>query len=294
MSLLDVTSRPAASAKSTKASSAIRHETVRSVTHWTDRLFSFTTTRDAGFRFRSGQFTMIGLEVDGRPVMRAYSIASAVYDDRLEFFSIKVPDGPLTSRLQHLVPDMQVLIGQKPTGTLVLDGLSAGRRLYLLGTGTGMAPFASIVRDPETYERFESVALVHGCRKAAETNYSALVVDQVMEDEFLGAEVRQQLAYYPTVTREAFRNSGRITDLLPSGKLNSDLGYPALDPALDRVMVCGSQGFNNDIVAYLNEHGFVEGNSGAPAHFVIEKAFVEPKASSLPARLAPARSGDHG
>jgi ferredoxin--NADP+ reductase len=294
MSLLDVTNRPAANAKATKAGSAIRREIVRSVTHWTDRLFSFTTTRDAGFRFRSGQFTMIGLEVDGRPLMRAYSIASAVYDDRLEFFSIKVPDGPLTSRLQHLAPGMQVLIGQKPTGTLILDGLSAGRRLYLLGTGTGVAPFASIMRDPETYERFESVALVHGCRKVAETNYSALIVDQLMEDEYLGADARQQLAYYPTVTREAFRNSGRITDLLLSGRLGSDLGYPALDPALDRVMVCGSQSFNSDLVAYLNARGFVEGSSGEPAHFVIEKAFVEPKGSGPSARLASAPSEHHG
>jgi ferredoxin/flavodoxin---NADP+ reductase len=294
MSLLDVTSRPAASAKSAKAASAIRHEIVRSVTHWTDRLFSFTTTRDAGFRFRSGQFTMIGIEVDGRPLMRAYSIASAVYDGRLEFFSIKVPDGPLTSRLQHLEPGMEVLIGQKPTGTLILDGLLAGRCLYLLGTGTGVAPFVSIVRDPETYERFESVALVHGCRKVAETNYSASVIDQLMEDEFLGADARQQLDYYPTVTREAFRNSGRITDLLLSGELNSDLGHPALDPALDRVMVCGNQSFNSDIVAYLSERGFVEGSSGEPAHFVIEKAFVEPKGSRLPAQLTPARSEDHG
>lgn len=294
MSLLDVTSKPAASAKAAKTSSTIRREIVQSVTHWTDRLFSFTTSRDAGFRFRSGQFTMIGLEVDGRPLMRAYSIASAVYDNRLEFFSIKVPDGPLTFRLQHIEPGMEVLIGQKPTGTLILDGLSAGRRLYLLGTGTGVAPFASIARDPETYERFESVALVHGCRKVAETNYSALVVDQLMEDEFLGADARQQLVYYPTVTRETFRNSGRITDLLLSGNLSSGLGYPALDPALDRVMVCGSQSFNNDIVAYLTERGFVEGSSGEPAHFVIEKAFVEPKGSGLPAQPVAARSGDHG
>jgi ferredoxin/flavodoxin---NADP+ reductase len=186
MSLLDVTSKPAASATATKVARAIPCEIVLSVTHWTDRLFSFTTTRDAGFRFRSGQFTMIGLEVDGRPLMRAYSVASAAYDDWLEFFSIKVPDGPLTSRLQHLVPGMQILVGHKPTGTLVMDSLSPGRRLYLLGTGTGIAPFASIVRDPEIYERFESVALVHGCRKVAETNYSAVVVAHLMNDKFLG------------------------------------------------------------------------------------------------------------
>jgi ferredoxin/flavodoxin---NADP+ reductase len=292
MSLLDVTSKPAASATATKAAGTIPCEIVLSVTHWTDRLFSFTTTRDAGFRFRSGQFTMIGLEVDGRPLMRAYSVASAAYDDRLEFFSIKVPDGPLTSRLQHLVPGMQILVGHKPTGTLVTDSLSPGRRLYLLGTGTGIAPFASIVRDPEIYERFESVALVHGCRKVAETNYSAVVVAHLMNDQFLGAEARQRLAYYPTVTREAFRNSGRVTDLLRSGKLNADLDYPALDPACDRVMLCGSQSFNRDMVAYLSERGFVEGSSAQPAHFVIEKAFVEPKAQ--PARHAPARSEDHG
>jgi ferredoxin/flavodoxin---NADP+ reductase len=292
MTLLDVAQKPAARTRAANPGKGIHCEIVLSVTHWTDRLFSFTTTRDAGFRFRSGQFTMIGLEVDGRPLMRAYSIASADYDDRLEFFSIKVPDGPLTSRLQHLVPGMQVLVGHKPTGTLVMDSLLPGRRVYLLGTGTGIAPFASIVRDPETYERFESVALVHGCRKVAETNYSAVVVAHLMNDQFLGAEARQRLAYYPTVTREAFRNSGRVTDLLLSGKLNSDLDYPSLDPAYDRVMLCGSQSFNSDMVAYLNERGFVEGSSDDPAHFVIEKAFVEPK--DLPARHAPARSEDHG
>jgi ferredoxin/flavodoxin---NADP+ reductase len=294
MTLLDVAQKPAARTRAANPGKGIHCEIVLSVTHWTDRLFSFTTTRDAGFRFRSGQFTMIGLEVDGRPLMRAYSIASADYDDRLEFFSIKVPDGPLTSRLQHLVPGMQVLVGHKPTGTLVMDSLLPGRRVYLLGTGTGIAPFASIVRDPETYERFESVALVHGCRKVAETNYSAVVVAHLMNDQFLGAEARQRLAYYPTVTREAFRNSGRVTDLLLSGKLNSDLDYPSLDPAYDRVMLCGSQSFNSDMVAYLNERGFVEGSSDDPAHFVIEKAFVEPTGSHLPARHAPTQSEDHG
>jgi ferredoxin--NADP+ reductase len=283
MSLLDTVNKLPARAAAANTGNGIHSEIVLSVTHWTDRLFSFTTTRDAGFRFRSGQFTMIGLEVNGRPLMRAYSVASAAYDDRLEFFSIKVPDGPLTSRLQHLVPGMQILVGHKPTGTLVMDNLSPGRRLYLLGTGTGIAPFASIVRDPETYERFESVALVHGCRKVAETNYSAVVVAHLMNDEFLGANARQRLAYYPTVTREAFRNSGRITDLLLSGKLSSDLGHPPLDLVCDRAMVCGSQSFNSDMVAHLNERGFVEGSSDEPAHFVIEKAFVEPKGRGLPA-----------
>ena len=281
--LLDIAGKPAASATAANPGNGIHCEIVPSVTHWTDHLFSLTT-RDAGFRFRSGQFTMIGLEVDGRPLMGAYSMASAAYDDRLEFFSIKVPDGPLTSRLQHLMPGMQILVGHKPTGPLVMDSLSPGRRLYLLGTGTGIAPFASIARDLEIYQRFESVALVHGCRKVGETNYSAVVVAHLMNDEFLGTNARQRLAYYPTVTREAFRNSGRITDLLLSSKLASDLGHPALDPACDRVMVCGSQSFDSDMVAYLKERGFVEGSSDEPAHFVIEKAFVE----------LPARSEDHG
>jgi ferredoxin/flavodoxin---NADP+ reductase len=193
------------------------------------------------------------------------------------------------------MPGMQIFVGHKPTGTLVMDSLSPGRRLYLLGTGTGIAPFASIVRGPQIYERFESIALVHGCRKVGETNYSAAVVAHLMNDEFLGACARHRLAYYPTVTREAFRNSGRITDLLLSGKLNSDLGHPALDPACNRVMMCGNQSFNSDMVAHLNQRGFVEGGSDEPAHFVIEKAFVEAKASGLAAaRHAPARSENHG
>jgi ferredoxin--NADP+ reductase len=281
--LLDIAGKPTASATAANPRNGIHCAIVLSVTHWTDRLFSLTTTRDAGFRFRSGQFTMIGLEVDGRPLMRAYSMASAAYDDRLEFFSIKMPDGPMTSRLQHLMPGMQILVGHKPTGPLVMDSLSPGRRLYLLGAGTGIVSRAS--RDPEIYQRFESVALVHGCRKVGETNYSAVVVAHLMNDEFLGTNTRQRLVYYPTVTREAFRNS--ITDLLLSGKLASDLGHPALDPAYDRVMVCGSQSFSSDMVAYLKERGFVEGSGDEPAHFVIEKAFVESKA-------LPARSEDHG
>lgn len=266
---------PTAGAAPPKAGSGIRREFVLSVTHWTSRLFSFTTTRNPGFRFHSGQFTMIGLEIDGRPIMRAYSIASAIYDDRLEFFSIKIPDGPLTFSLQRLEPGMQVLVSPKPTGTLVMDSLLEGRRLYLLGAGTGIAPFASIVRDPEIYGRYEEVVLVHGCREVAETKYSAFVVDQLLEDAFLGADARQRLTYYPTATREPFRHNGRITDLLQSGKLTSDLGHPPLDPDCDRVMVCGSQSFNADMIALLRERLFAEGSSGKPAHFVIEKAFVD-------------------
>jgi ferredoxin--NADP+ reductase len=273
---------PIAGAASSKARGGIRREFVLSVTHWTSRLFSFTTTRNPGFRFRSGQFTMIGLEVDGRSIMRAYSIASAVYDDKLEFFSIKIPDGPLTSNLQRLEPGMQVLVSPKPTGTLVTDSLLEGHRLFLLGTGTGIAPFASIVRDPETYDRYEEVVLAHGCREVAETKYSASVAAQLLEDAFLGADARQRLTYYPTATREPFRHNGRITDLLRSGKLTSDLGHPPLDPDCDRVMVCGSQSFNADMIALLHERAFAEGSSGKPAHFVIEKAFVDQPNNHLP------------
>jgi ferredoxin/flavodoxin---NADP+ reductase len=272
---LDSMTAPVTGGMAGKVASGVRRETVLSVTHWTDRLFSFVTTRDAGFRFRSGQFTMIGLEIDGRPLMRAYSIASAVYAENLEFFSIKVPDGPLTSRLQYLEPGSQLLVGHKPTGTLVLDSLSPGRRLYLLGTGTGIAPFASIARDPDVYERFERIVLVHGCRDAAETQYSADLIERLSDDEFLGEDVRRKLAYYPTATREAFRNNGRITDLLRSGKLCSDLGLPALDPSCDRTMLCGNQGFNAELTRDLTARGFIEGSGGAPAHFVIEKAFVD-------------------
>lgn len=255
--------------------SALRQETVLAVRHWTDSLFSFTATRDPSFRFASGQFTMIGVEVDGRPLLRAYSMASAHHEEHLEFFSIKVSDGPLTSRLQHLKPGDPILVGRKPTGTLIHDNLLPGRRLYLLSTGTGLAPFASICKDPEVYERFETIVLVHGCRQIAELGYGEALVADLRAHELFGALAREQLVYYPTVTREPFQNRGRITDLIAGGKLAADIGQPQFDVAEDRVMLCGSPTMLADLKDMLEARGFAEGSSGAPGHFVIEKAFVE-------------------
>ncbi|HZT19268.1 MAG TPA: ferredoxin--NADP reductase [Dongiaceae bacterium] len=250
-------------------------ERVLEVRHWTESLFSFSTTRDPGFRFRNGQFTMLGLEVEGRPLLRAYSMASANHEDRLAFFSIKVPDGALTSRLRHLKAGDSVMVGRKATGTLVLDNLLPGRRLYLLGTGTGLAPFLSIVKDPDTYERFERVVLVHGCRKIAELAYGETILRDLAGNEFLRELVAARLTYYPTVTREPFRNRGRITDLIASGRLSEDLGAPLVDPEADRLMLCGSPQMIADGRRLLEQRGFAEGSHAAPGHFVIEKAFVE-------------------
>ncbi len=255
--------------------SAFNEERVLSVRHWTDTLFSFTTTRDTAFRFKNGQFTMIGIRVDDKPLLRAYSVVSPNYDDKLEFFSIKVADGPLTSRLQHLKEGDPIIVSRKATGTLVLDNLQPGRRLYLLGTGTGLAPFLSIIRDPETYERFETVVLLHGCRQVAELAYGEMITQDLPNDEFLGEEIRQKLVYYPTVTREPFRNRGRITDLITSNQLGRDTGLPPLDRDEDRVMLCGSPQMLADLRVLLDDRGFEEGNHGEPGHYVIEKAFAE-------------------
>ena len=250
-------------------------ETVTGVHHWTPSLFSFTTTRDPAFRFLSGQFTMIGLAVDGKPLLRAYSMASPNYDEQLEFFSIKVADGPLTSRLQMIQEGDQVLVGRKAVGTLVQDSLTPGRTLFLLGTGTGLAPFVSIIRDPEVYDRFEHIVLVHGCREVAELAYGEQIVARLPDDELLGELVRPKLLYYPTVTREPFRNRGRITTLLQTDKLTSDLGLPPLNAETDRMMLCGSPAFLADMVALLDNAGFTEGSHSAPGSYVIEKAFVD-------------------
>ena len=255
--------------------SAFHEARVLSVHHWTDRLFSFTTTRDQAFRFKNGHFTMIGLPVNGKPLLRAYSVASANYEEHLEFFSIKVQDGPLTSRLQHLKVGDTILVGRKPTGTLLCDYLRPGKRLYLLSTGTGLAPFLSIIRDPETYERFEQVILVHGVRQVEELAYEDLITNQLPNHEFLGEIISQQLKYYPTVTREAYRNQGRVTDLIESGKLFADLGVPALNPAEDRVMICGSPEMLRDLKNMMEARGFEEGNTSTPGDFVIERAFAE-------------------
>jgi ferredoxin/flavodoxin---NADP+ reductase len=254
---------------------ACNQETVLSVRHWNEELFSFNVTRDKAFRFANGQFTMIGLEVNGRPLLRAYSMVSANYDESLEFLSIKVQNGPLTSRLQHIKPGDQVLVGTKPTGTLVLANLLPGKNLYLLSTGTGLAPFLSIIRDPETYEQFEKVILVHGCRQISDLAYRDRLTKELAEDEFLGEMVQEKLVYYPTVTREPFENRGRVTDLITSERLFRDVGTAPLDRASDRVMLCGSPAMLADLRGLLQERGYVEGNHGEPGDFVIEKAFVE-------------------
>ena len=255
--------------------SAFNEETVLSVHHWTDRLFSFTTTRDMSLRFLNGHFTMIGLRVNGKPLLRAYSVASPNHQETLEFLSIKVQDGPLTSKLQHIQVGDRIIVGKKPTGTLVIDYLLPGKRLYLMSSGTGLAPFMSIIRDPATYEKFAEVVLVHGVREVAELAYRDTITTELPQDEFLGEMVSAQLRYYPTVTREAFEHTGRITDLIESGKLFTDLGVPPINPAEDRVMICGSPGLLRDLKGMLEVRGFKEGNTSTPGDFVIERAFVE-------------------
>ncbi|QTL05347.1 ferredoxin--NADP reductase [Aquabacter sp. L1I39] len=255
--------------------SNLNEETVKSVHHWTDRLFSFTTTRDPGFRFLNGQFVMIGLMVDNKPLLRAYSMASANYEEDLKFFSIKVQNGPLTSRLQHLKVGDKILVGRKATGTLIQDNLLPGKRLYLLSTGTGLAPFLSVVKDPDAYERYEKVILVHGTRTVAELAYDDYLTQTLPNDEYIGEEVKAKLSYYPTVTREPFRNQGRITALINSGKLFTDIGVPDLSPENDRLMLCGSPQMLKDMVELLESRGFKEGSQSEPGHYVIEKAFVE-------------------
>jgi len=250
-------------------------EKVLSVHHWNDTLFSFRTTRNPAFRFESGQFAMIGLMVEGRPLLRAYSMASAVYDEQLEFLSIKVPNGPLTSRLQNIVPGDEVLIGRKPTGTLLHDNLLPGRNLYFLSTGTGLAPFMSLIRDPSTYERFEKVVLVHGVRLVSELAYENYIRNELPNDELIGEMVSQQLVYHPTVTREDYPNRGRVTELFESADWFASLGLPVVDAERDRVMLCGSPAMLADMKVLLEAKGFVEGSSSTPASYVVERAFVE-------------------
>jgi ferredoxin/flavodoxin---NADP+ reductase len=266
----------AAAAPPLKASGAFYVETVTWVQHWTESLFSFRTTRDPGLRFASGQFVMVGLmKEDGKPLVRAYSIASPAWHEELEFYSIKVPDGPLTSRLQNIKVGDQVLIGRKPTGTLVLDGLKPGKRLYMLGTGTGLAPWLSLARDPEVYERFDEVIVTHTVREVRDLNYRDLLELELAADEYLGELIAPKLKYYPTVTREDFRTRGRITDLIESGQLFRDLGNPPFDPAVDRVMLCGGPSVLADLKQQLLDRGYTEGSIAAPGDFVLEKAFVE-------------------
>ena len=251
-------------------------ERVLSVHHWNESLFSFRTTRNPGLRFENGQFVMIGLDVEGRPLTRAYSIASPNHEEHLEFFSIKVADGPLTSRLQHLREGDPIVVSKKPTGTLVLHDLNPGKNLYLLATGTGLAPFLSVIQDPENYTRFEKVVLVHGVRFVSELAYTDFITRALPQNEYFGDLVREQLIYYPTVTREPFQNTGRITHVIETGKLFDDIGLPALDPEHDRVMICGSQAMNKDCCDLLNARGFtMSPRIGVAGDYVIERAFVE-------------------
>jgi len=255
--------------------SQVNQERVLSVHHWNDSLFSFKTTRNPSLRFRNGHFVMIGLEVEGRPLLRAFSFASANYDEHLEFYSIKVPDGPLTSRLRHIQPGDPILLGRKATETLLLDHLLPGKRLYLLASGTGLAPFMSLIRDPETYERYEQIIVAHSVRLVSDLGYRDFIEREITKHELVGEQAQSQLLYYPTVTRERFRNQGRLTTLLDSGKLPADLGLPPFDPADDRVMICGGPSLLADLVTILERRGFEEGSSDGRGHYVIERAFVE-------------------
>ena len=271
----DVTLAQPAAPKLEK-SGAFFVETVTWVQHWTDRLFSFRTTRDPAFRFASGQFVMVGLpKDDGKPLVRAYSIGSPSWHEELEFYSIKVADGPLTSRLQKIQVGDHVLIGRKPTGTLVLDGLKPGKRLYMLGTGTGLAPWLSLARDPEVYDRFEQVIVTHTVRNVADLNYRQMFEHDLAADEILGEMIGDKLVYYPTVTREPFKTQGRITNLIASGQFFADLGNPPFNPAEDRVMLCGAPSVLLDLKQQLLDLGYVEGSISQPGDFVLERAFVE-------------------
>lgn len=257
-----------------KAANGPFREKVLSVHHWSKTLFSFKITRPESFRFRSGEFVMLGLEVDGKPLLRAYSVASPNWDDELEFYSIKVPDGPLTSRLQKIQPGDTVLLGKKPVGTLVLDAVKPGKNLYLLSTGTGFAPFASIIRDPETYDKFENIIVTHTCRSIEELDYSKTIVCGVMEHEFLGELAQNRLYFFDSVTREDYIRTGRITSLIKDEQLFRFLNMDAFNPESDRAMICGSKVMIDDTKALLEKAGMVEGANNSPADFVIEKAFV--------------------
>ena len=249
---------------------------VTDVHHWTDRLFTFKTTRDPALRFSNGHFTMIGLRVDGKPLLRAYSIVSANYEEHLEFLSIKVPDGPLTSRLQHLKVGDDLMISRKPTGTLVLSDLKPGKRLFMFSTGTGLAPFMSLIQDPEAYEQYEQLILIHGVRTVSELAYERFITEVLPLNEYFGDEVCKKLLYYPTVTREAYKNQGRLTDLIESGKLFADLGITPLNPETDRGMICGSPAMLEDTSNMLDRFGFhISPKRGVQGDYVIERAFVE-------------------
>ena len=255
---------------------ALGRERVLSVRHWNETVFSFATTRESSLRFDNGHFIMVGLIVDNKPLMRAYSIASANHEDFLEFLSIKVADGPLTSRLQHIKPGDEILVSQKPTGTLLLRDLKPGKRLYLFASGTGLAPFMSLIKDPETYERFEKIILVHSVRYRSELAYRDFIEWELTQHEYLGQQVRDQLIYLPTVTREHFPSQGRITSLIESGKLFDETSMDPLDPASDRVMICGGPSMIADLSKLLDDRGFhTSAHVGDPGDYAVERAFME-------------------
>lgn len=273
-------------ATATKVPTLPDAQTVTEVNHYTDRLFSFRCTRPASLRFRSGEFVMIGLMGDPdpatgkqKPLLRAYSIASPSWDEELEFYSIKVQDGPLTSKLQHIKPGDEIILRPKPVGTLVHDALLPGKRLWLFATGTGFAPFASLLRDPQTYEDYDEVIITHTCRETGELTYGANLIEDIRSDEMLeeliGEGFAEKIRYYPTTTREESRKMGRITDLMRSGEVYADLGVPPLSPESDRVMICGNLAFNLELKAMLEEYGLEEGANSKPAHYVVEKAFLD-------------------
>ena len=250
-------------------------QSVTDVHHWNESLFSFKTTRDQSLRFENGHFVMLGMEVEGRPLMRAYSIASPNYDDELEFLSIKVPDGPLTSKLQDIKVGDELLVSSKPTGTLVVDHLLEGHNLYLISTGTGLAPFISIIQDPTVYERFDNVILTHGVRYVSELAYQDFILKDLPDNEFLGDDIKEKLIYYPTVTREDFHTRGRLTDLMNTEKLFMDIYQSIPNPEHDRFMICGSPSMLKETCCILDRMGFEESRQGIKAHYVIERAFVE-------------------
>ena len=249
-------------------------ETVVSVRHYTDRLFSFRVTRPQAFRFRSGEFVMIGLPNAEKPVFRAYSIASPAWDEEIEFFSIKVPDGPLTSHLQKIQPGDTVLLRQKATGTLVTDALTPAKRLFMISTGTGIAPFASLVRDPDTYEKFDQIVLTHTCRDHAELAYGVELFEQLAADPLIGELTEGRVTLYSTTTREITPRMGRITRLIENGRFYEDLGIAPLSQETDRVMICGSMHMLKDVKELVEGMGFKEGSLSNPADFVVERAFV--------------------
>ncbi|MFV0514913.1 MAG: ferredoxin--NADP reductase [Jhaorihella sp.] len=280
METSDVTDTATANSASASRERALPDaQTVTHVQHWTDRLFSFRVTRPQSLRFRSGEFVMIGLLGDnGKPLLRAYSIASPAWDEELEFYSIKVQDGPLTSKLQHIQPGDQIILRPKPVGTLVHDALLPGKRIWFFATGTGFAPFASLLREPETYENYDEVVITHTCRDVAELEYGRLLIENLKQDEMmielLGQENLDKIRYYPTTTREESPRMGRITDLLKDGTVFRDLGIEGIGPETDRAMVCGSLGFNVDLKDILEGFGLREGANSDPAEYVVEKAFV--------------------